>query len=162
MSTETARRWKTLYQQPDFEPNCKKRFRIFPHFRISRFEIPPYSPAWRRKRRKGNPVPGGKARVSYHWEDLNTETWCTGLGSFRQDRRNWSIKKYWLNPKYWKPDAVYRIFWESHWLKKECFVNKKNEPPLFATVFFVYSHYYMFRPTYVLTFCVRNTWGWPM
>jgi hypothetical protein len=25
--------------------------------------------------------------------------------------------------------------------------NKKNEPPLFATVFVVYSHYYMFRPT---------------
>jgi hypothetical protein len=26
-------------------------------------------------------------------------------------------------------------------------INKKNEPPLFATVFVVYSHYYMFRPT---------------
>jgi hypothetical protein len=25
--------------------------------------------------------------------------------------------------------------------------NKKNEPPLFTTVFVVYSHYYMFRPT---------------
>jgi hypothetical protein len=26
-------------------------------------------------------------------------------------------------------------------------INKKNEPPLFATVFVAYSHYYMFRPT---------------
>jgi hypothetical protein len=26
-------------------------------------------------------------------------------------------------------------------------IYKKNEPPLFATVFVVYSHYYMFRPT---------------
>jgi hypothetical protein len=68
------------------------------------------SPASRRRRRKGNPVPGGISGPPCHWGDINTETLSSGLGVGRNavDLALWKRNIYILlrNPEKWRPNGL--------------------------------------------------------
>jgi hypothetical protein len=55
------------------------------------FEYLHRSPASRRRRRKGNPVPGGITVPPCYWGDINTGTWPSRFGDSRiWDSKIWS------------------------------------------------------------------------
>jgi hypothetical protein len=66
-------------------------FRVKMYVAWRRVRIPPRSPASHRRRRKGNPVPGGITGSPCSWGDLNTGTWSSRLGESRiWDGKIWS------------------------------------------------------------------------